>query len=76
MIGRGRYGWWGWALREVAIDGAAGGEFFENRSAFVFGIYVGPNINTIMLASMLCWLQKYFREFPKEFATSLLTKPT
>lgn len=38
MIGRGRYGWWGWALREVAIDGVAGGEFFENRAAFVFGI--------------------------------------
>ena len=23
-----------------------------------FGIYVGPNINIIMLASVLCWLQK------------------
>ena len=50
--------------------------FVKPKSQGGFDDYVGPNINTIMLASVLCWLQKYFREFPKEFATSLLTKPT
>ena len=34
------------------------------------------NNDTIMLASLLCWLQNFFREFLREIATSPLTKPT
>ena len=32
--------------------------------------------NTIMLASLLCWLRTFFHEFIRQSATFSLTKPT
>ena len=50
------------AALAAAFAGVADREFYpskeEKAAKLGFDIYVGPNINTIMLASVLCWLQK------------------
>ena len=54
------------ALLDAALAAAFAGmsdrEFYpskeEKAAKLGFAIYVGPNINYIMLASVLCWLQK------------------